>query len=294
VIQRLETHQAYETLGVFLAPDGNLEAQYKKMRQAATKWADNLRMGFISRNEVWIALQSTILPTLIYPLPALRLTKAQCESILAPILHNCLPAMGICRHFPRKLVFSTLDYMGLNILHLYYLQEIARIKDIIFHTFNSTLTGRLYKTSMELFFIELGIDPQHSHLDPNLIDVLTTPTLIKSTMLFLVTNDIQIKHSINTSPQREHDKFIMMTLVHLQVPINELIACSQCRRFLKAWFVSDIATGDGLLLKEEAWTGQNVDPSSKAQSWPQLPKPPRSSWITWQKWISKAFLSRGR
>jgi hypothetical protein len=71
VVQRLEPHQAYETLGVFLAPDGNLDAQYQKMRQAATTWADNLRTGSISRTEVWIALQSTILRTLIYPSPAL-------------------------------------------------------------------------------------------------------------------------------------------------------------------------------------------------------------------------------
>jgi hypothetical protein len=71
VVQRLEPHQAYETLRMFLAPDGNLDAQYQKMRQAATTWADNLRTGSISRTEVWIALQSTILRTLIYPSPAL-------------------------------------------------------------------------------------------------------------------------------------------------------------------------------------------------------------------------------
>jgi hypothetical protein len=50
--------------------------------------------------------------------------------------------------------------MGLNIVHLHTLQEILRIKDIIFHTFNDTLTGRSYKTSLEIFYIELGLNPQ--------------------------------------------------------------------------------------------------------------------------------------
>jgi hypothetical protein len=122
-ITRLESYQAYETLGVYLAPDGNLEEQFKKMEKAATQWADNLRTGSIGWNEVWIALQSTILRTLMYPLPALRLSKEQLDRILAPILRYCLPALGICRNFPRHLVFSTLDYMGLNIPHLYYIQE---------------------------------------------------------------------------------------------------------------------------------------------------------------------------
>ena len=39
VIKRLEPHQAHETLGKFLAPDGNLDAQFQKMQQAAKKWA---------------------------------------------------------------------------------------------------------------------------------------------------------------------------------------------------------------------------------------------------------------
>jgi hypothetical protein len=85
------------------------------MKKAAIKWADNLRTGSISKNEVWMALQSTILQTLAYPLSALRLTKKDCEEIMAPILQYCLPALGVCRNFPWKLVYLTLDYLGLNI-----------------------------------------------------------------------------------------------------------------------------------------------------------------------------------
>jgi hypothetical protein len=71
VIKHLEPNQAYLTLGVFLAPNGNLNEQFQKMLNAATKWADNLRIGAISKNDVWLALQSTILCTLMYPLPAI-------------------------------------------------------------------------------------------------------------------------------------------------------------------------------------------------------------------------------
>jgi hypothetical protein len=100
IITRMDACEAYETLGVSLAPDGNNEQQFKKMLLAATKWADGLRTGTISKNDVWIALQSTILRTLAYPLAALRLSKSQCEAILGPILCYCLPAMGVCRNFP--------------------------------------------------------------------------------------------------------------------------------------------------------------------------------------------------
>jgi hypothetical protein len=148
-ITRLEPSQAYKTLGVFLAPDGNLNFQFKKMLKAVTTRVDGLRTGKLSREEVWLALQSTILRTLYYPLPALRLSQSQCKAILAPLLRYCLPALGICRHFLRRLVFSTYDYMGLNFLHIYTIQEIFRLKDIIFHTANNTLTGMLYSSSLE-------------------------------------------------------------------------------------------------------------------------------------------------
>jgi hypothetical protein len=41
--------------------------------------------------------------------------------------------------------------------HRFTMQEIARLKDLVIHTFNDTLTGQLYKSSLELLLIELGI-----------------------------------------------------------------------------------------------------------------------------------------
>jgi len=179
IISRLEPHQAYETLGVYLAPDGNSMQQVAKLTLAVKTWMDNLRTGVLTRSDVWLALHSTILRTLSYPLPALRLSRVQWDEILSPLLRYCLPAMGVCRNFPRALVFSSLDYMGVNIQHLHTLQEIARLKDIILHTFNDTLTGRLYVTSMELFFIKLGLPSNLICYDIAVLDGLTTNSLVK-------------------------------------------------------------------------------------------------------------------
>jgi len=255
IITRMQAGEAYETLGVFLAPDGNNEQQFKKMLLAATKWADGLRTGTISKNDVWIALQSTILRTLAYPLAALRLSKSQCEAILGPILRYCLPALGVCRNFPRRLVHATFDYMGLNIYHLYTLQEITRLKDIILHTFNDTLTGKLYRTSLELFFIELGLSPT-GHLDISTVDLLTTPSLIKATMLFIKQHNIALKHYLTTPLLRDNDIFIMDALLQLNLSPQELRACNHCRIFLNVTRLSEITTGDGDAISEEAWLGQ--------------------------------------
>ena len=50
-VRRCEPCDAQETLGVFLAPDGNLRKQKEKLREAAITWADCMRTGHISRDD---------------------------------------------------------------------------------------------------------------------------------------------------------------------------------------------------------------------------------------------------
>jgi hypothetical protein len=59
-LTRLEPHQAYETLGVHLAPDGNSLDQFIKLLQLATSWSDSMRTGNISKDDAWLALTSMI------------------------------------------------------------------------------------------------------------------------------------------------------------------------------------------------------------------------------------------
>ncbi len=134
--------------------DGNTIKQQEKMKDMAIKWADCMRTGHIPKEDAWIAFYSTIWKSLTYPLPALNLSKEDCEHIMAPVLTYLLPAMGVCRNFSRALVFNSVKYMGLGILHPYTVQEILRLKDIVNHTYNRSTTGQLYRSSFELFFLE--------------------------------------------------------------------------------------------------------------------------------------------
>jgi|NOAtaT_7_FD_contig_31_6199193_length_1090_multi_5_in_0_out_0_1 hypothetical protein len=127
------------------------------MCNAADLWADQMRTGKVSRVDAWLSFSSTIYRTLVYPLPALNLTKEQCYYIVKPILTYLLPAIGVCRNFSRKLVFCPLKFLGLGIKHLHTVQEIAWIKSLISHVHKDTLTGRLYCTSLEAFLVELGL-----------------------------------------------------------------------------------------------------------------------------------------
>lgn len=111
-----------------------------------------MRTGKLSRCDAWTAITTTIWRTLSYLLPALNLTRQQCDKILAPILHYGLPATGICWNFPHRVVFTPANYIGCGWTHLHTSQEIMWLEDLIKHTYLRTTMGELYRTSLKLLF----------------------------------------------------------------------------------------------------------------------------------------------
>jgi hypothetical protein len=167
--------------------------------------------------------------------------------------------------------------MGLDIKHLFFLQEISRLKDIILHNFNDTLTGKLYCTSMEIFFLEIGINPSNLSSKDNAIIALTTPSLVQSTIIFLVQHHLSLRHSITMQPLRINDEFIMEAFISLDIDETDLGICNTCRLYLKVCFLSKITTGDGIYITKDAWTGRYLEQPFKDKFWPAYKKPSASS-----------------
>jgi hypothetical protein len=272
-LRRCETHDAQETLGIFLAPDGNTFQQQEKMKEASLKWADCMRTGRISRDDAWLAFYSTVWKTLLYPLPALNLTREECEQIMSHTVQYLLPAMGICRNFPRTLVYNSVKYMGLGIQHPYTIQEILRIKDILSHVHRRSTTGNLYRISLEVLFLETGMGSDINKVPKNILNTLATHSLVKSTCQFLQKHELILHHDITIKLLRENDRLIMPALLDLGLNMQELITLNRCRLYLQAMYLSDICTGDGLAISGDAWMGNCLEVPRKQSSWPRQQRP---------------------
>jgi hypothetical protein len=183
LVKRYKPWEAQETLGVFLAPDRNLAMQFSSMLAKVQQWANALSTGNISRSEVWLALTTTIWQTLCYPLSSINLSRLQCEKLMSPLLQYALPALGICRSFPRDIVFALIKYAGLGIKHLHTNQEIARLKDILSHTTKGALLGDLYKHSLTVLLLELGLGPDLSQIDYNKFGLFCTAACKQTTII---------------------------------------------------------------------------------------------------------------
>ncbi len=52
-VRRIQVDQAKETLGVWIAPDGNTNKQHKQLLEKSIAWADQMQTGVIRKDETW-------------------------------------------------------------------------------------------------------------------------------------------------------------------------------------------------------------------------------------------------
>jgi hypothetical protein len=130
-LQQLEPGQAERTLGVRLAPDGNMDAQFEYMKTTASNWSKKLRTGHLPRHLTWKAWRTTILKTLEYPLPVTTLSRPQCNKLTSILASAALPRCGIVRSFPRAILHAPLKYGGFQIPDLYVEQGISHVQRLL-------------------------------------------------------------------------------------------------------------------------------------------------------------------
>lgn len=91
----ISPHEGRRTLGVHVRPDGAEDDTVNDLLSKAQQWADRLRTRPLPSASAWLALHTTILKTLKYPLSSTTLTTKQCNRILWPALQVALPMSKI-------------------------------------------------------------------------------------------------------------------------------------------------------------------------------------------------------
>jgi hypothetical protein len=294
VLERLETHDARRTLGVRLAPDGNNAAEAIFLRERVNDWADRIRTGHLPRKLVWESWQTTISKSIQYPLPATTLSESQCRSIMAPLLAQGLPGIGVVRSLKRDVVYGPVQYHGLGISCLFTFQMTEHIVRILkYGIATNHLTGQLIRHTLEATKLEIGCEgplmmkPFHTYSD------LITPTWLTQTWQFLSNHNMQIDDLVaDLALDREHDQFIIGAFQQAGYNGKTLGRLNRCRVFLQATTVSDISTGCGKFVAQAAWTGRVDTTRMRKYNWPDQGKPTSSDWTIWQEAVTKALCTR--
>jgi hypothetical protein len=291
-LERLEVDEARETLGVFIAMDGNQTAQTEALMTKANAWADKVRTGHFSQAEAWFSLQYCVMKSLEYPLMATSLSKKQCDKIMKPIRAAVLPALGMNRHLPLTVVHGPQEFQGVGIPDLWTVQGILKLWLAIQHGDAPTITGHQLRASMELHTIEVGLQGHLIQQDFKIYGQLATTSWLKHLWEFCDDSNIQVKATTpGLMTARTGDEFLMHTFAKYGYRKDQLKQLNYCRLYCHAVRLSDISTGDGRRIHPRSWNGQATDTAGTEYVWPTHGRPSKPGWTLWRSAIRQCFLT---
>ena len=272
------------TLGVFLSPNGNNKEMIKELRDKTEEWAKSTKEGRLNPTEAWLSLETTIIKSVEYPLPALTLTEKECKYIMAPALKAGLNASHISNTFPRDVLYGGKKEGGLNLDDIYYSQGISHLQILQQHIDQPTITGDLLRESIEAATLELGYSKNFFLLPFNIFSRHLTECWIENLWKFASDNTITIQNHVTPKlqPERENDIFIMEDIINLgNFGTTDLKRINACRLYLQVTTLSDITEGNGTKINK-AYKCIKDEERSSPYLWPNQPRPGPLSRILWK------------
>ena len=285
-LERLEVTEARETLGVYIAMNGNQTAQFQKLRDIATRWADQVRCGRLNTIEAWFSLNHSVMKALEYPLLTTSLTRHQCDTIMQKLLTAALPKLHIAISFPKVARFGPRRYHGLGISHLWTTQGIEKLWAAYRHGDADTIPGYQIRCSLELAMLEVGVPTLLSQPFKR-FHKLITPGWLSSLWEFVDCYHFTLRDNTPPIPlQCIHDQFLISAFEELQLADSVLRQANVCRQWLKVLRVSDIASGDGTRILLQYWQGTSPSEVTKHYNWPINGVPSAAAWHSWRLALS--------
>ena len=296
-LTRHEPDHAEKTLGVFMAMDGNNEGEIEYLTGKVKDFAAKIRASQNKlRNDVWVAVKTTIMKTLEYPMAALTLTKAQWDKIMWHLLRVCLPCSGFAATFPHTVLYGPTEFGGLGLFHPWYNQELTHLETFWEEISMDSHTGQLLMSSVEILKLELGMFQPLTSVPFEDFHPLATDCWMKTLWHSCQLFDMELEEPTpDLGPRRLRDRALMevfYTLGHYTG--QDLAMLNECRSFLQAVSISDIASADGTRIHFDAYSG--IAPSSNQGSfhWPRQPSQLSTAhWTLWQQALEKCVIDSG-
>ena len=292
-IERCEPHVGRETLGTFLAPDGNNVDQLKKMTKDTKKWAAQMKRGFMSKFLADLSVRTRIMKSLEYPTAAITLTENECRKIMTIILNAALPKMGINRRAGHAYLYGPSRYQGLNFPNLYTEMCAHRLITIMKHGGQKTQMGLSLLNCMEGHQLEIGTYQKMFDADIDTYGHLASDSLMSHTWRLLNDCGLQLETSHAVPVRlRVNDEAIMEQIIaKTAYSTKDIYDINECRIYLQVFSVADIADGDGSRITKNALIGRRDVYRTSKWHWPDRPKPPESFWKKWRGAIETALLT---
>jgi hypothetical protein len=184
-IQQIPLTQRESVLGIMFS-----QSKVEMLCGKAQHWAEKVRTAHLSHQDAWYCLNTTVLKTIEYAIPAPTMSKKDIERSIRPILQIGLPKSWICQKISCHIVFTPLKFQGFRIKHPFVLQGTTNLRIMLSDTNN--LTSTLIGTSSHRLILEVGIGHNFLLKNEMAFNLIYTPSWIGSIRQMLSEYRIQV------------------------------------------------------------------------------------------------------
>ncbi|CAJ1959611.1 unnamed protein product [Cylindrotheca closterium] len=176
--------------------------------------------------------------------------------MLSPVLRAALPKAGICRTFPRAMVYTPIALQGVGVSHPYGLQVIKHLDMLLRHSANNTKTGAFLEAVLQAHQLKTGTSYGLFQQAYSNTSILASDTWAKRTWSELDSLSIHLEFdSPYLQPLRQGDQLLVNLFINSLVDQLTLKWLNWCRIFLHAANLSDILNAEGTAITLQAWKG---------------------------------------
>ncbi len=297
-VHQLKQHnpkEAVQILGVQIAMDGNMDQEYKLLKDKAEKYKKVLyRCKFTTAKAKTIYKQCYI-PALVYPLPATSMEPTKIQEMQDHVTALFLSKMGYSRLFPRSVAFASAQIRGIGLRHIGYEQDVQKVIFILKHGRAQTHHWPTIQCLLETYQLYAGIK------NPILEDTGPLPwcpdgwvTSLRK-FLFQINGQIRLKNMWQSPERQSGDRHIMDDVRSLNLTRTESVDANNVRLYLQVNMLSEITdhTGHRILSTyhtRQTTADQPLNTSGSTLRWPTQPYPGKRAWRTWQSVLTKLYL----
>lgn len=200
-------------LGVRVGISGHMQTEYAHRLEQSRHFA-SIVYKLSTRSEAALAYRSYYLPKLSYCLPVTTFTTNQLKHVESPSINALLSKLGYNRKFPRCIVFGPIEWGGLNLKPLAFIQGYQQTKVMLRVINTHTKITNLLKILIRGTYLEAGTNSIFITTRAPTRRILSylTPTWVTCMLEFLATHSIDCNiDDGNMAPplQRTSDKYLM-------------------------------------------------------------------------------------
>ncbi|CAJ1946957.1 unnamed protein product [Cylindrotheca closterium] len=181
---------------------------------------------------------------------------------------------GICRNFPRAMVYTPIALQGVGVPHWYGLQVIKHLDMLLRHPANQTKTGAFVEAVLQTHQLETGTSCGLFQQVYSNTSILVSDTWAKRTWRELDSLSIHLEFdSPSLQPLHQGNQLLVDLFIDSLVDQLTLKWLNWCRIFLHAVTLSNIVNAEGTAITLNAWKGIRADYRADRYQWPCTARP---------------------